>query len=57
MFNPELKCYWKGSIKADGSVFESSIMTRLSEDESQKLVEELAKKISAPPPKPGGYGH
>jgi len=56
-FNPELRSYWKGSIQADGSIREGSPLTTLSEEGSRKLADELAKKINAPPPKPGGYGH
>ena len=57
VFNAKLGCFWKGSIKADGSIKEINPLTMLSEEETRKLAEELAKRINVPPPKPGGYGH
>ena len=57
VFNALLGCYWKGDIKADGSIQEVSPMTTLSKKKAHKLTEELVKRINMPPPKPGGYGH
>lgn len=57
VFNPGLKCHWKGSIKADGSIQESSPLTTLSIEGSRKLADELERKMNVPPPKTGGYGH
>ena len=57
VFNEKLKLYWKGSIRADGSVAEEAAFRRLSEEESQKIAEELSRKRQIPPPRPGGYGH
>jgi hypothetical protein len=57
VFNPGQRLYWKGSIKADGTIREESPLTTLSEEGGRKLAEELTKKINVPPPKPGGYGH
>jgi hypothetical protein len=57
VFNPVLGSYWKGNIKADGSIDEASPMITLSEEKTGTLAEELARRINVPPPKLGGYGH
>jgi hypothetical protein len=56
VFDTKLGWYWKGSIKADGSVHEESAFGRLSDEERHGMTEELLRKsrISAPI---GGYGH
>ena len=54
VFNALLGCYWKGNIKADGSIQEVSPMTTLSKEKTLKLAEGLSKRINVPPPKPGG---
>jgi hypothetical protein len=56
VFSPKLGWYWKGSIKADGSVQEESSLQQLSEEEKQKTAEEFLRKSRIPPPQ-GGYGH
>ena len=57
VFNTKLHWFWKGSVKADGSLTEESPVRLLSEEESRKKSEELFKKNQVPPPKLGGYGH
>jgi len=57
IFNSRLRWYWKGNIKADGSLIEVSPLKSLSEDESLKMTEELSRRIDIPPTGPGGYGH
>ena len=57
VFNPGLRLFWKGSIKADGTILEDSPLKTLSVEGGRKLGEEMTKKINVPPPKPGGYGH
>ncbi len=56
VFSSKEGWYWKGSIKADGTIKEETPFTQLSVDEKQKIAEELLKKgkIRAPS---GGYGH
>jgi len=48
--------YWKGSIKADGTVKEEVALRQLSGEEKQKIAEELSGKGRNPAPI-GGYGH
>ncbi len=48
--------YWKGNIKADGSVSESSPLRKLPEEEKRRTAEELLKKSRTAAPL-GGYGH
>jgi hypothetical protein len=48
--------HWKGSVKADGSIKEESAFKQLSDEERQKVAEELLRKSRIPPPV-GGYGH
>jgi hypothetical protein len=57
VFNPVLGLYWKGNIKADGTNQEASPLTKLSEEKTRRLAEELLKRMNVPPPKQGGYGH
>ena len=56
VFSPVHGWYWKGSIKADGSIREESAFKRLSDEEKQKTAEELLRKSRIPAPV-GGYGH
>jgi hypothetical protein len=56
-FNSRSRFYWKGSVSADGEVVEENAFRLLSESESLKIAEDLARKIQIPPPRPGGYGH
>ena len=56
-YNCKLHGYWKGQIKADGTVIESQEFSKLSMEESRQIEEDLARKCQVPPPKPGGYGH
>ena len=56
VFSPTLKLFWKGSVKADGSVKEESSLKQLSEEEKQKMATEFLRKSQNPSPK-GGYGH
>ena len=55
VFSPKLGWYWKGLIKADGSVTEEGKFRRLSEEERAKTAEEFLRKSKVPPPR-GGYG-
>ncbi len=48
--------YWKGNIKADGSISEEAPFKQLSLEEKQKMADELAKKSKNVAPT-GGYGH
>lgn len=57
VFNAELHRYWKGSVRADGSIMEDSPFKLMSEEEGQKIAEEFLRKSQVPPPAPGGYGH
>ncbi len=57
VFNAKLNYYWKGSVKADGSVTEAGAFRLLSEEESRSMSEEFLKKSQVPPPRPGSYGH
>lgn len=57
LFSAKLHWHWKGSVKADSDVTEVSALRLLSEEESQKMEEELLRKSQIYPPKPGGYGH
>jgi hypothetical protein len=57
VFNPVWGFYWKGSIKADGSIRDDAPLRTLSAEESQEATDELARKIHVPPPRLGGYGH
>jgi hypothetical protein len=57
VFNSRLRCYWQGSVSADGGISEDNAYGLLTEVESQKLAEEFLKKSQVPPPRPGGYGH
>ncbi len=54
-FNPELGWYWKGSIKANGSVTEKSEFKQLSEEERETIAEEFLRKSKIAAPR-GGYG-
>jgi hypothetical protein len=56
VFGPKTGWYWKGSIKADGTVTEASALRRMTEEEKQKTTEEFLKRSLIPPPQ-GGYGH
>jgi hypothetical protein len=56
VFSSKHGLYWKGSVKADGSVKEESSLKQLSEEEKQKMSEEFLRKNKIPPPR-GGYGH
>jgi hypothetical protein len=56
IFSPTNGWYWKGSIKADGSIREESAFKRLSDEEKQKTAEELLRESRIPAPV-GGYGH
>ena len=55
--NSRLRCYWQGSVRADGGILEENAYRLLSEEESQKMAEEFLNKSQIPPPRPGGYGH
>ena len=57
VFNTKLHCYWKGNVKAGGSITEENTFRALSEDESKKISEEFSRKSQVPPPRLGGYGH
>jgi len=57
VFNSRLRCYWQGSVRADGGISEENTYRLLSEEENQKLAEEFLKKSRVPRPRPGGYGH
>ena len=56
LFSSKDGWYWKGSIKADGTIKEETPFTQLSVDEKQKIAGELLRKSRIPPPA-GGYGH
>ena len=56
VFSPKRGWYWKGSVKADGSVKEQSAFKQLSEEEKQKTAEEFLRRSRIPSPQ-GGYGH
>ncbi len=56
VFSPKLGWYWRGSVKADGSITEETAFRQLSEEEKQKTTEEFLRKSRIPPPQ-GGYGH
>jgi hypothetical protein len=56
IFSPTLGSYWKGRVKADGSVREDGPLRQLSDEEKQKTTEEFLKRSRIPPPQ-GGYGH
>lgn len=55
VFNPKLGWYWKGFIRADGSITEERKFQQLSEEEREKTAEEFLRKSKIPPPR-GGYG-
>jgi len=57
VFNSGDRYYWKGSIKADGSITETNTLTQLSEEENSKIAGEFARKARIPPRLPGSYGH
>ena len=57
LFNARIHLYWKGSVKADGTITEDSPFKQLSEEESQQITKEFLRKSQVPPPAPGGYGH
>jgi hypothetical protein len=48
--------YWKGNIKADGSMSEVSPLRKLPEEDKRRTAEELLKKSRTAAPF-GGYGH
>ena len=56
IFSPKLGLYWKGRVKADGSVKEESLLRQLPEEEKQRVMEEFLRRSKIPPPQ-GGYGH
>jgi hypothetical protein len=57
LFNGNARLFWKGSIKADGSLAEETPLEKLSAKESQEKSSELANKMQVPGPRYGGYGH
>jgi hypothetical protein len=57
VFNTTTHWFWKGSVRADGSLTEETPYKALSEEESRRKAEELAGKSQVPPPRQGGYGH
>jgi hypothetical protein len=57
LFNTRTHWFWEGSVKADGTLAESSLFRVLSEEESRQKSEAFLKKQQVEPPKPGGYGH
>ncbi len=57
VFNTATHWFWKGSVKADGSLIEASSFKALTEEESRRKAEDLARKNQVPPPRQGGYGH
>jgi hypothetical protein len=57
VFNSRLRCYWQGSVTANGGISGDNAYRLLSEEESQKLAEDFLRKSQVPPPRPGGYGH
>jgi len=57
VFSSRFQRYWKGSVRADGSVSEETAFKQLSEEESQRVDEEFMRKTQVAPPMPGGYGH
>ena len=57
LFNTKSRLFWKGSVKADGSLNEETPLKLLSEEEGRRKSEELNKRSQVPAPKPGGYGH
>jgi len=56
VFDSKEGWYWKGSIKADGSVSEETPLKQLSLEDRQKMTEELLRESRNPAPV-GGYGH
>lgn len=54
VFSPKLGWYWKGSVRADGSVTEETAFKQVSEEDKQKTTEEFLRKSRIPPPR-GGY--
>lgn len=48
--------HWKGSVKADGSVGEESLLTRVPDEDWKKITDEFLRKSKIPAPF-GGYGH
>jgi hypothetical protein len=57
MFNEKARLFWRGSVKADGSLAEEAPLKKLSAKESQEKSAELVKKMQVPGPRYGGYGH
>ena len=57
LFNGKARLFWKGNVKADGSLAEETQLKNLSTKESQEKSAELVKKMQVPGPKFGGYGH
>jgi hypothetical protein len=56
VFDSKNGWYWKGSVKADGTVTEASVFRRMIEEEKEKTAEQFLKRSLIPPPQ-GGYGH
>jgi hypothetical protein len=57
VFSPKYRCYWQGSVKADGEVTEAIAFKLLPEEESTQISEEFVRKCQVPRPRAGGYGH
>jgi hypothetical protein len=56
VFGSKTSWYWKGSVKADGTVTDASAFRRMTEEEKEKTAELFLKRSLIPPPQ-GGYGH
>ena len=57
IFSEKFDCYWKGNVKADGSIEEVIAFKLLSEEENRDIAEDFLRKSRIPPHRPGGYGH
>ena len=56
-YNSKTRCYWQGSVRADGSISGSSSPKQLSEKEGQEIAAGISRKLEIPAPRPGTYGH
>jgi hypothetical protein len=57
IFNSEIRCYWQGSVQADGTLTSISPVKQLSEKEALEIAAGISRKLEIPAPRPGTYGH